>query len=1413
MASATALGAPSSDDFNRCVVPGGSWQFVDPLGGGSADIVGAGGDARLALTVPAGQSHNVWGTNPSVRVVQAADNGDFVYRVKFASAVAVKNQTQGIVVEQDAGNWVRFDVHHNGSGVRAFAATTVNGASTSRANKPIASGTPLWMEVSRQGSTWTQRYSFNGTSWATNISFTHAMTVASVGVFAANHDVSGAGTAAAHTAVVDFFENLADPIGSEDGGSPAGQGSVSTAVVGQGSVTRSPASGPYACGSTVGVTAVPASGWEFAGWSGDLSGSANPGSVVVDGPSASVTATFEPDGPGNVPPVISGVQVDAGETSATVTWSTDEPATSRVDYGLTAAYGGQSSSGALVTSHSRTLTGLAAGTTYHFRVTSADGEGAPSSTADATFTTDDDTPPPGGVTPASDDFNRCVIPGGPWSVVDPVGDGTVDIQGAGGPGAAIRLTVPAGTSHNPWTPTNRSLRIVQPAPNGDLDLVAKFAAAPTVKNQTQGILVEQNAGTWLRFDVFHDGSSLRAFAASVNGGSAATRINKTIGTASPIWVRVTRAGNTWTLNTSTNGSSWSKAGSFTFATSVASVGVFAANHDVSGAGTAAAHTAVVDFFENLADPIGSEDGGSPAGQGSVSTAVVGQGSVTRSPASGPYACGSTVGVTAVPASGWEFAGWSGDLSGSANPGSVVVDGPSASVTATFEPDGPGNVPPVISGVQVDAGETSATVTWSTDEPATSRVDYGLTAAYGGQSSSGALVTSHSRTLTGLAAGTTYHFRVTSADGEGAPSSTADATFTTDDDTPPPDPSGIDPDDFNTPNLKTGIWTFADPVGGGTVRIEGAGSGDARLRLAVPAGASHDTPQNSTVRVTQPAANTDLTLEAKFDSAVVARYQMQGILVHQGAGNWMRFELFHDGSSARVYAGTIANSVLTTRGNTAIAAGAPVWMRVVRQGNSWTQSHSYDGQNWTTDAVFSHTLTVSAVGVYGANHNASGAGSAPAHTAVVDYFRAAAGPFPSEDAGAPADTLPPLVHNVQTAPAQTSIGVTWATDESATGSVRYGLTPALELGTVPHAGSSTSHQVNLTGLQAGQTYHLRVVSTDSGGRQATSSTFTAATGGGTVPGAPVIDVWHGDSQSFGSPGRAQVFANVVGNVSDPDGITSLTYSLNGGPQQSLSRGPDDRRLAYPGDFNAEIPFTQLQTGANQVVLRATDGAGAVSTRTVTVNRTSGATWPMPLSVDWGSVSNLQQAAQVVDGKWQLTSAGPRPVEIEYDRLLAIGDLSWTDYEVTVPVTVHSVDTANGYPFPSNGPAVGLGLRWQGHTAVAAEQPRRGFFPVGAYSWYRWRPNGAERFEGTVEGEPIKTSSAQMSLGVPHLFKFRVTTQPNGHGLYQFRAWRASDPEPTGWNYQMEGTSDLASGSVLLIAHHADVTFGDLTVNPL
>ncbi|NVM23136.1 MAG: fibronectin type III domain-containing protein [Desulfobacterales bacterium] len=94
--------------------------------------------------------------------------------------------------------------------------------------------------------------------------------------------------------------------------------------------------------------------------------------------------------PDTTAPLISDVNVtDIAETTAAITWTTDEPATTQVEYGITSAYGLSSPlSSSLLTSHSVNLSELSSGTTYHYRVKSKDVAGNEAKTGDYVFATE-----------------------------------------------------------------------------------------------------------------------------------------------------------------------------------------------------------------------------------------------------------------------------------------------------------------------------------------------------------------------------------------------------------------------------------------------------------------------------------------------------------------------------------------------------------------------------------------------------------------------------------------------------------------------------------------------------------------------------------------------------------------------------------------------------------------------------------------------------------------------------------------------------------------------------------------------------------------------------------------------------------------------------------------------------------------
>ncbi|MCB9867715.1 MAG: hypothetical protein H6816_13905 [Phycisphaerales bacterium] len=313
--------------------------------------------------------------------------------------------------------------------------------------------------------------------------------------------------------------------------------------------------------------------------------------------------------------------------------------------------------------------------------------------------------------------------------------------------------------------------------------------------------------------------------------------------------------------------------------------------------------------------------------------------------------------------------------------------------------------------------------------------------------------------------------------------------------------------------------------------------------------------------------------------------------------------------------------------------------------------------------------------------------------------------------------------------------------------------------------------------------------------------------------PDVVLWYGTAQTFGQPGVAQTWANVLGNVSDPDGVSALTYTLNGGPQQNLRRGPDTRRLLMPGDFNVEIDFADLQIGDNDLVITATDNLANVSVTPVTVTYAPSIIWPLPYGLDLSGASALNEVAQVVDGDWVIATNGVRCPQMGYDRVLAVGDIDWAEYEVTATITMLDLDPA-GYNWPSVSPGFGMTLRWRGHTddPVVCPAPHCGWLPAGGTVWYDAGHDGPLSLDADL-GLYV-SQNRTLDYGVPYVFKMRVEDAGLSGTFYAGKVWRASDPEPVAWDLSgYEPPGDVPSGSAIFVAHHMDIRIADVTVVPL
>lgn len=140
---------------------------------------------------------------------------------------------------------------------------------------------------------------------------------------------------------------------------------------------------------------------------------------------------------------------------------------------------------------------------------------------------------------------------------------------------------------------------------------------------------------------------------------------------------------------------------------------------------------------------------------------------------------------------------------------------SSSFTDTIAFD---NIAPAISNVAPsNISSISAVINWTTDEPATSQVEYGKTTSLGSVTAvDSALVTTHSVTLSQLAANTTYYYVVHSRDAAANEGVSSQSSFTTlagaSDTTPPTVPTNLSATAASSTRIDLSWTASTDAVG-------------------------------------------------------------------------------------------------------------------------------------------------------------------------------------------------------------------------------------------------------------------------------------------------------------------------------------------------------------------------------------------------------------------------------------------------------------------------------------------------------------------------------------------------------------------------------------------------------------------------
>jgi len=115
-------------------------------------------------------------------------------------------------------------------------------------------------------------------------------------------------------------------------------------------------------------------------------------------------------------------------------------------------------------------------------------------------------------------------------------------------------------------------------------------------------------------------------------------------------------------------------------------------------------------------------------------------------------------------------------------------------------------------------------------------------------------------------------------------------------------------------------------------------------------------------------------------------------------------------------------------------------------------------------------------------------------AVMSVFLMLVYTVPQFHSARAADTNAPEISNVQVSGVgETTVTITWETDEDADSTVNYGLQEDYGIVRIPET-DRTEHEILIDGLEPGRTYYFRVVSSDENGNQGISANYKVVTEG-------------------------------------------------------------------------------------------------------------------------------------------------------------------------------------------------------------------------------------------------------------------------------------------------------------------------------
>src|SRR5262249_28972401 len=251
----------------------------------------------------------------------------------------------------------------------------------------------------------------------------------------------------------------------------------------------------------------------------------------------------------------------------------------------------------------------------------------------------------------------------------------------------------------------------------------------------------------IRFHFASTGNQKNIAASGVTGGGQTSFVTLSLSSiVPPMWLRVQRSADTWTLSYSKDRVNYIHAGYFTDVLTLSAIGPYASNYNKTWS-QAPPLTATVNYFYNLAGTGGTNPpviSGITANSSSTSATITwttDQASSTDVNYGLATAYGSSVSnSTLVTSHSAVLNNLTCNTVYHYEVSSMNAAGQtSTSADQTFT-TGTCSVPPVISAIIATPSSTSATITWTTDQNSTTVVNYGLTTTYGSTFNDSTLVT-------------------------------------------------------------------------------------------------------------------------------------------------------------------------------------------------------------------------------------------------------------------------------------------------------------------------------------------------------------------------------------------------------------------------------------------------------------------------------------------------------------------------------------------------------------------------------------------------------------------------------------------------------------------------------------------------